>query len=109
MATCFLEAKKIVRNATLPAPVFGHVGDGNFHVVFPLDPESPAELAEVTGYHQQLIDMALAVGGTCTGEHGIGLGKRKALEQEHGNAVATMRQIKYALDPRNIMNPGKVV
>lgn len=109
LATCFLEAKKIVRNATLPAPVFGHVGDGNFHVVFPLDPESPAELAEVTGYHQQLIDMALAVGGTCTGEHGIGLGKRKALEQEHGNAVATMRQIKYALDPRNIMNPGKVV
>lgn len=109
LAECFLGAKEIVKNATLPAPVFGHVGDGNFHVVFPLDPGSPAELAEVTGYHQQLIDMALAVGGTCTGEHGIGLGKRKALEQEHGKAVTTMRQIKHALDPRNIMNPGKVV
>ena len=109
LARCFLHTKEIVKEATLPAPVFGHVGDGNFHVVFPLDPNNPAELDEVTGYHQQLIEMALAAGGTCTGEHGIGLGKRKALEQEHGNAVETMRQIKRALDPRNIMNPGKVV
>ena len=89
--------------------MFGHVGDGNFHVVFPLDPDRPAELAEVTGYHQQLIDMALSVGGTCTGEHGIGLGKREALKQEHGQAVDTMKRIKLALDPLNIMNPGKVV
>ena len=109
LARCFLHAKEIVKTCSIPAPVFGHVGDGNFHVVFPLDPKNPAELEEVRSYHQQLIDMALAVGGTCTGEHGIGIGKRKALEQEHGNAVETMRQIKHALDPRNIMNPGKVV
>lgn len=109
LARCFLHAKEIVKACSIPAPVFGHVGDGNFHVVFPLDPKNPAELEEVRSYHQQLIDMALAVGGTCTGEHGIGIGKRKALEQEHGNAVETMRQIKHALDPRNIMNPGKVV
>ncbi|MBK96834.1 MAG: FAD-binding oxidoreductase [Planctomycetaceae bacterium] len=109
LARCFLHAKEIVKDATVPAPVFGHVGDGNFHVVFPLDPDRPAELAEVTGYHQQLIDMALSVGGTCTGEHGIGLGKREALKQEHGQAVDTMKRIKLALDPLNIMNPGKVV
>ena len=109
LARCFLHAKEIVKDCSIPAPVFGHVGDGNFHVVFPLDPNNPAELEEVTSYHQQLIDMALAAGGTCTGEHGIGIGKRKALEQEHGNAVEAMRQIKHALDPRNIMNPGKVV
>lgn len=109
LAGCFLQAKEIVKNASLPAPVFGHVGDGNFHVVFPLNPDDPEELKEVTAYHQQLIEMALSAGGTCTGEHGIGLGKRKALEQEHGNAVETMRQIKRALDPQNIMNPGKVV
>ncbi len=109
LAQCFLEAKRIVSEASLPAPVFGHVGDGNFHVVFPLDPDNPAELEEVTGYHQQLIDMALAAGGTCTGEHGIGIGKRKALRQEFDNAVDTMQQIKRALDPHNIMNPGKVV
>ena len=109
LARCFLHAKEIVKDCSIPAPVFGHVGDGNFHVVFPLDPTNPAELEEVRSYHQQLIDVALAAGGTCTGEHGIGIGKRKALEQEHGNAVETMRQIKHALDPRNIMNPGKVV
>jgi len=109
LARCFMHAKELVKNSSIPAPVFGHVGDGNFHVVFPLDPNDPAELEEVTGYHQQLIDLALAAGGTCTGEHGIGLGKRKALEQEHGLAVETMRRIKHALDPRNIMNPGKVV
>ena len=109
LARCFLKAKEIVKEASVPAPVFGHVGDGNFHVVFPLDPDSPTELEEVTTYHQQLIGMALAAGGTCTGEHGIGLGKRHALEQEHGNAVNTMRQIKQALDPFHIMNPGKVV
>ena len=109
LAECFLKAKEIVRSASLPAPVFGHVGDGNFHVVFPLDPQRPEELVEVTRYHQQLVELALSVGGTCTGEHGIGMGKREALRQEHGVAVTVMQQIKTALDPHHIMNPGKVV
>jgi D-lactate dehydrogenase (cytochrome) len=88
-------------------PMIGHVGDGNFHVVMFCDHEDAAEVMKVKSAYDRLIDRALAMGGTCTGEHGIGSGKRHYLAREHGNALAIMRAIKSALDPHNIMNPGK--
>ena len=93
----------------VPAPLFGHVGDGNFHVVFLVDPNSPAELAEVRALDSRIVAYALARGGAATGEHGIGLGKLDALLKEHGEGAAVMKTIKKALDPDNIMNPGKVL
>ena len=101
--------KAQLSNSTLTAPLFGHVGDGNFHVVFLIDPANEAELAEVKTFGQRLVDKALELGGTCSGEHGIGLGKLDALAQESGPALAVMQTIKQALDPHNILNPGKVL
>jgi D-lactate dehydrogenase (cytochrome) len=87
----------------------GHAGDGNFHVIYLIDPTSATELAQVKIYNERVIARALAMGGTCTGEHGVGYGKITALEAEHGEAVDVMRSIKQALDPDNRMNPGKVI
>jgi D-lactate dehydrogenase (cytochrome) len=93
----------------LTAPIVGHVGDGNFHVLFAVDPANPAEREIAEGVYGRMIDHAIAVGGSCTGEHGIGLVKREHLLAEHGpDAVATMRAIKAALDPKGLMNPGKI-
>ncbi|ESQ88488.1 2-hydroxy-acid oxidase [Asticcacaulis sp. AC460] len=93
----------------LLAPIVGHVGDGNFHVLFCLDPNAPEERARAKKVYQAMIERALACGGTCTGEHGIGLNKREYLVQEHSaDAVATMRAIKQTLDPHNLMNPQKI-
>ncbi len=85
------------------------MGDGNFHLVFPIDPRSDTELAEVQSISRRIVAHALELEGTCTGEHGIGLGKLDALVDEHAEAVDVMRAIKSALDPHNIMNPGKVI
>lgn len=109
LADCILRTKEELKASTLIAPLFGHVGDGNFHVVFLIDPDRPEELAEARQFGERIVEFALEMGGTCTGEHGIGMGKLAALEQEHGNGVQVMRAIKKALDPLNIMNPGKVV
>ena len=91
----------------LYGPIVGHVGDGNFHVVLYCDRSDAGEYARVKEVYARMIDRAIAMGGTCTGEHGIGSGKRAYLEKEHGPALAFMRDIKRALDPKNIMNPGK--
>lgn len=109
LAGCILRTKALLKSTNIPAPLYGHVGDGNYHVVFAIDPENPAELEEVKSYSQKIVEDALQVGGTCSGEHGIGLGKLDALEQQYGEAVDVMRQIKRTLDPGKIMNPGKVV
>jgi D-lactate dehydrogenase (cytochrome) len=87
----------------------GHAGDGNFHLIYMLDPESEAELNEARRLNDQMIARALALGGTCSGEHGVGYGKMKYLEAEHGEGLDVMRAIKRALDPENRMNPGKIV
>ena len=108
LAECITKTKSILANSGLLATMLGHVGDGNFHVVFPLDPSNNDELAEARKISDQIVDIALEMEGTCTGEHGIGIGKRTALLKEHGSSVDVMRSIKHALDPHNIMNPGKL-
>ncbi len=108
LAECIVETKKDLETTTIPAPLAGHVGDGNFHLVFLLDRDDPAECAEAERLNDRLVQRALAMGGTCTGEHGVGLGKMKFLQAEHGEGLAVMRQMKTALDPQNIMNPGKI-
>ena len=109
LAECIVETKRDLADSTLLAPLAGHVGDGNFHLVFLLDPEREEELAEATRLNERLVHRALALGGTCTGEHGVGLGKIGFLQAEHGEALSVMRQLKQALDPSNIMNPGKIL
>ena len=108
LAACIAKTKALLKSSNLVATLLGHVGDGNFHVVFPLEPDNSDELAEAQYLSHQIVDIALEMDGTCTGEHGIGVGKRAALEKEHGEAVDLMRAIKHALDPRDLMNPGKV-
>ncbi len=109
LAECLLETRRDVDAAGLLAPIVGHVGDGNFHLVFVLDPEDKEEWDRAETVNKRMVERALAMDGTCTGEHGIGYGKIKYLDAEHGEAVAVMRQVKSALDPDNIMNPGKIV
>ena len=87
----------------------GHAGDGNFHLMYLLNPDNPAEVDEARRLNEQLVQRALSMGGTCTGEHGVGYGKMKYMEAEHGAALDVMRTIKLALDPDNRMNPGKVL
>ncbi len=91
------------------AAMVGHVGDGNFHVGLLVDPDSPAEMEQAEAFNARLVRRAIDLGGTCTGEHGVGSGKRKYLEWEHGPALRYMRAIKQALDPQGILNPGKVL
>lgn len=109
LAECIRRTREDLAGASMPAPLFGHVGDGNFHVVFPIMPGDREELAEVREFSDRMAEHALALGGTATGEHGIGLGKRHLLAREHGPGLEVMRAIKRALDPRGIMNPGKVL
>ena len=109
LAECILETQKDVEASFLPAPIVGHVGDGNFHLSIMLDPEKEEHLAEADRLNSRLVDRAHALEGTCTGEHGIGLGKIGKLEKELPTAVPLMHAIKNALDPDNIMNPGKVI
>ncbi len=108
LAECIMATRQDVQANDLLAPIVGHVGDGNFHLTFLLDPDQPDEFARAEAVADRLIDRALAMGGTSTGEHGIGTGKIAYLEQEHGQAVDLMRTIKRALDPQNILNPGKI-
>jgi D-lactate dehydrogenase (cytochrome) len=109
LAECIAETKQDLAGATVKAALVGHVGDGNFHLVYLIDPNNPAEIAEATELNDRMVGRALAMEGTCTGEHGVGYGKLGFMQAEHGEAVAVMRQIKLALDPANIMNPGKLV
>lgn len=108
LAECISETKKDLQGASMPAPILGHVGDGNFHVIFVLDPDSKEELAEAEALNRRLVKRALDMDGTCTGEHGIGLGKQDCLVDELGEAVDMMRLIKRAIDPKDLFNPGKI-
>lgn len=109
LGDCIEETKAdIVASRTL-APIVGHVGDGNFHLTFIIDPDDMEEMRRVEGVHGRMVERALAMGGTCSGEHGVGLGKIAALRSERGNGVEVMRRVKAALDPAGILNPGKVL
>src|SRR5690606_24269750 len=94
--------------SSLVGQVIGHVGDGNYHTAYLLDPGNPVDLAEAERLADRLVERALAVGGTASGEHGIGIGKLKFMRREHGYAIDVMKRIKAALDPLGIMNPGKM-
>jgi D-lactate dehydrogenase (cytochrome) len=109
LADCIIETKKDNAGAPFPICLVGHAGDGNFHLIYVLDPESASERAEAGRLNERMVTRALAMGGTCTGEHGVGLGKMKYLEAEHGASLEIMRTIKRALDPDNRMNPGKMI
>ena len=109
LADCILETKAEVEQSGLTAPILGHVGDGNFHLVVLFDPADPSARERAEALAKSVSLRAIAMGGTCTGEHGIGWHKLDVLRQEHGEAVDLMRSIKRALDPDNIMNPGKTV
>ena len=109
LAECLTETQRDIAESKLLAPIVGHVGDGNFHVGLMVDMEDEEEVARVRAFLERLTERALAMDGTCTGEHGVGQGKMKYLPAEHGEATLdAMRAIKRALDPLDIMNPGKI-
>ena len=109
LVECIRETQEDLRAVNIVGPLVGHAGDGNFHLIFMVDPGNAAELSAVQAANERLVERALRLGGTCTGEHGVGLGKMKSLDREHGASLDAMRAIKRALDPANIMNPGKLI
>lgn len=110
LADCIAETVADVERSGLVAPLVGHVGDGNFHLLLLTDPASAQEIDRARAFSRRLVERAIGMEGTCTGEHGVGHGKREYLELEHGAAALdVMRSIKRALDPDDILNPGKVL
>lgn len=110
LAECIAATNEDIAQVHIPIALFGHVGDGNFHLVVLVDRSNERDMAEAAWISQRVVERAIAMEGTCTGEHGIGLGKRKYMRLEHGDvAVDVMRAIKMALDPRHLLNPGKVL
>ena len=103
------DARKVMNELGVPGALVGHVGDGNFHAILLVDPSNPEDLKKAGAVNERIVDRALQLGGTCTGEHGVGVGKRKYLAREHGASLRLMKAIKAAVDPLNIMNPGKHV
>jgi D-lactate dehydrogenase (cytochrome) len=110
LAECIDEATRLLEKASFPSTIVGHVGDGNFHVLMLLDPDSQEEWEESERLNHRLVTQAIDADGTCTGEHGIGLHKKQFMVHEHGEDVLDlMRSLKKAFDPNNILNPGKIL
>jgi len=109
LAACIIETRKDIDDSGLIAPIVGHVGDGNFHLSILIDPDNNEEITRAHALNDKMIKRVLKMGGTSSGEHGVGMGKIEYMVDEHGEGVAVMRQIKQALDPLNIMNPGKML
>jgi D-lactate dehydrogenase (cytochrome) len=109
LADCILETQADHAGAPFPVCLVGHAGDGNFHLLYVLDPASESELDAARRLNDRLVERALAMDGTCSGEHGVGTGKKKFLAAEHGEGLEVMRAVKRALDPENRMNPGKML
>jgi D-lactate dehydrogenase (cytochrome) len=108
LANCISRTKELIQDAGMMAPIVGHVGDGNFHLLILFDPKNPDEFARAKSLASEVNRVALSFGGTVTGEHGVGTGKKEYMLEEHGNAYALMTTLKRAVDPNNIMNPGKI-
>lgn len=108
LTKCILDTKQDIVSSELIAPIVGHVGDGNFHLILLINPEDIEEVNEAKKINDRLVERAIKMGGTSTGEHGIGIGKKNFLRIEKGMSVDLMSQIKNAIDPKNIMNPGKI-
>jgi len=105
-----IQTKKDIETYKLRTIIVGHVGDGNFHTFISVDDKSPEEMKNYNEYNKKLIDHALRLEGTCTGEHGIGVGKRKYMVKQFGQeACDLMKSIKNTIDPNNILNPGKIL
>jgi D-lactate dehydrogenase (cytochrome) len=109
LAECVVETQRDIEESGLTAPIVGHVGDGNFHTTPVFDQSNAEEMTKLRGFLERLAERAIAMEGTCTGEHGIGQGKVKYLKAEMGEGLEVMRAIKTALDPDGIMNPGKIL
>lgn len=109
LSGCIVRTRALLESCSVPAAILGHVGDGNYHVVFAVDPKNAKEIGEVAAINKKMVEYAISVGGTSTGEHGVGTGKIAYLRQEHGDAVDLMAMIKHVIDPRGIMNPGKIL
>jgi D-lactate dehydrogenase (cytochrome) len=110
LAACVTQTQADIAETGIMAPIVGHVGDGNFHLTLLIDMDDEGEVARAKALSQRLVERALAMDGTSTGEHGVGQGKMKYMLAEHGAAaVGVMASIKRALDPQNILNPGKIV
>lgn len=109
LAQAVAETQADIAAASIPGPILGHVGDGNFHAILLVDDTNPAEMEEAKALSHRMVERALALGGTSTGEHGVGMGKLGYMEAEHGPGWQVMGAIKAALDPQNILNPGKLV
>ncbi len=109
LTECMVETARDIAAASMPIPMFGHVGDGNFHCMILVMPDSKTDLDEAKAFNDRLVNRALSMEGTCTGEHGIGSGKIASLQKELGEAVDLMSTLKRAFDPDNLFNPGKVV
>ncbi|MFN0162671.1 MAG: FAD-linked oxidase C-terminal domain-containing protein [Burkholderiales bacterium] len=108
LAECLAETERDIKESGRLVPVLGHIGDGNFHLCIIVDPNSPSDIETAEAMNERLVHRAIAMEGTCTGEHGIGCGKIMFMNEEHGEAVEVMRTLKLSLDPQNLMNPGKV-
>jgi D-lactate dehydrogenase (cytochrome) len=108
LTDALLDVRRAIDARGLDGAVFGHVGDGNYHAVFPVDPNDEEDLERAEEVNAEIVAYALQRGGTCTGEHGIGSGKTGYLEKEHGDSLPFMRKIKQLADPNGILNPGKV-
>ncbi len=109
LAECVTRTEEDIRTEGFLAPIVGHVGDGNFHVQLLVDLSDAEEVSRSAAFVERLSVRAIEMGGTCTGEHGVGQGKQKYLQREHGDALDVMRSVKHALDPDNVMNPGKIL
>jgi D-lactate dehydrogenase (cytochrome) len=109
LAECIRESKLDLDASGLVGCIVGHVGDGNFHIGYVVDPTDKDEIARAIAHNDRMVLRAIGMDGTCTGEHGVGYGKIRFMEAEHGDAIAVMRSIKHALDPLGIMNPGKIL
>ena len=108
LSQCLAETVADIEDSDLLAPIVGHVGDGNFHALIVLPENDDEAFDNAQAINQKMIERAVKLGGTCTGEHGIGLGKKQALQLQHGDTLPVMKAIKQALDPGNILNPGKL-